>query len=67
MHYSDYLREQAAEYRRLAEAADDPAKQTSSVGSDLRGGQRSTIVVPAGDHRPRLPKIDQGIVGCHQP
>lgn len=25
MHYSDYLREQAAEYRRLAEAADDPA------------------------------------------
>jgi hypothetical protein len=25
MDYSDYLREQAAEYRRLAEAADDPA------------------------------------------
>jgi hypothetical protein len=25
MHYSDYLREQAAEYRRLAEAAEDPA------------------------------------------
>jgi hypothetical protein len=24
MDYSDYLREQAAEYRRLAEAADDP-------------------------------------------
>jgi len=24
MHYSDYLREQAAEYRRLAEKADDP-------------------------------------------
>jgi hypothetical protein len=25
MHYSDYLREQAAEYRQLAEAAEDPA------------------------------------------
>jgi hypothetical protein len=25
MHYSDYLREQAAEYRRLAEEAADPA------------------------------------------
>src|SRR5450756_1969054 len=25
MHYSDYLREQAAEYRRLAEEAEDPA------------------------------------------
>jgi hypothetical protein len=25
MDYADYLREQAAEYRRLAEAADDPA------------------------------------------
>jgi hypothetical protein len=25
MHYSDYLREQAVEYRRLAESADDPA------------------------------------------
>ena len=24
MHYSDYLREQAAEYRQLAEKADDP-------------------------------------------
>jgi hypothetical protein len=28
MHYSDYLREQAAEYRRLAEAAQDPATRT---------------------------------------
>ena len=27
MHYSDYLREQAAEYRRLAEAAEDPASR----------------------------------------
>ena len=28
MHYSDYLREQAAKYRQLAEAAEDPfAKQ----------------------------------------
>jgi hypothetical protein len=25
MHYSDYLREQAAEYRQLAEVAEDPA------------------------------------------
>jgi hypothetical protein len=25
MHYSDYLREQAAEYRQLAEKAEDPA------------------------------------------
>jgi hypothetical protein len=25
MHYSDYLREQAAEYRTLAERTDDPA------------------------------------------
>lgn len=25
MHYSDYMREQAAEYRHLAETADDPA------------------------------------------
>jgi hypothetical protein len=25
MDYSDYLRDQAAEYRRLAESADDPA------------------------------------------
>jgi len=25
MHYSDYLREQAAEYRELAKKADDPA------------------------------------------
>jgi hypothetical protein len=25
MHYSDYLREQAAEYRQLAEEAEDPA------------------------------------------
>jgi hypothetical protein len=25
MHYSDYLREQAAEYRQLAEGAEDPA------------------------------------------
>ena len=24
MHYSDYLREQAAEYRQLAEVAEDP-------------------------------------------
>ena len=25
MHYSDYLREQAAQYRQLAEAAENPA------------------------------------------
>jgi hypothetical protein len=25
MHYSEYLREQAAEYRQLAEVAEDPA------------------------------------------
>jgi hypothetical protein len=27
MHYSDYLREQAAEYRRLAEATEDPTSR----------------------------------------
>jgi hypothetical protein len=33
MHYSDYLREQAAEYRRLAEAADDPATKQDLLES----------------------------------
>jgi hypothetical protein len=27
MEYSDYLRDQAAEYRRLAESSDDPIKK----------------------------------------
>jgi hypothetical protein len=34
MHYSDYLREQAAEYRRLADVAEDPARPFR-IGSDL--------------------------------
>lgn len=33
MHYSDHLREQAAAYRQLAEAADDPATKEDLLDS----------------------------------
>ena len=33
MHYSDYLREQAAEYRQLAEAAENPAIKEDFLAS----------------------------------
>jgi hypothetical protein len=45
MEYSDYLREQAAEYRQLAEEAEDPARGSldAPTAQSVRAGRRATV------------------------
>jgi hypothetical protein len=67
MEYSEYLRDQAAEYRRLAESANDPTKK-----EDLFESRRftrwwrttSTIDAPQGDPRLNLQSTARRTIQC---
>ena len=61
MEYSDYLRDQAAEYRRLAESADDPIKKEDLFES---AAIYETIDAPQGDPRLNLQSTARQTTPC---